>query len=151
MPLVTRENSLAQSSLSDLPELIKKIARNQKLAESKQLAAAIQNELSQGLQRVSLRETNRGVKRAPFVVLTGANMPAVLSEISFVSNASDENLLLQSGQRQRVAEGLYRGIAAYLDSLHNLPQPPERFVSENRSGVSSDFATATPAIGRNRP
>jgi N-acetylmuramoyl-L-alanine amidase len=60
-------------------------------------------------------------ERASFVVLTGANMPAVLSEISFVSNASDETLLLQSAQRQCVAEGLFRGITAYLDNLHSLP------------------------------
>jgi len=74
---------------------------------------------------VSGHEPNRGVKQAPFIVLTGANMPAVLSEISFISNASDESLLLESGQRQRVAEGLYRGIAAYLDSLHSLRAPKE--------------------------
>ena len=61
---------------------------------------------------MSRRETNRGVKQAPFVVLTGANMPAVLSAISFVSNASDETLLLESSQRKRVVEGLYRRIAA---------------------------------------
>jgi N-acetylmuramoyl-L-alanine amidase len=49
--------------------------------------------------------------------LTGANMPAVLSEISFVSNASDESLLFETAQRQRIAEGLYRGVASYLDRM----------------------------------
>jgi N-acetylmuramoyl-L-alanine amidase len=142
--LATRENALAQSSLHDLPELIKKIARNEKMAESKQLAVDIQSALSQSLQLVSRSEMNRGVKQAPFIVLTGANMPAVLSEISFASNASDENLLLESGQRQRVAEGLYRGIAAYLDSLHSLPDNKQKLVSESRASTSSGFA-----IGRN--
>jgi N-acetylmuramoyl-L-alanine amidase len=90
------------------------------------------------------------VKQAPFVVLIGANMPAVLSEISFVNNASDENLLLESGQRQRVAEGLYRGIAAYLDRLHSLPQKKQKLLSENPSQASSSgVATSTAAIGRN--
>jgi N-acetylmuramoyl-L-alanine amidase len=125
LQLAARENLAAQSSLSDLPELIRKLARNDKITESKELAADIQSALSQGLQRVSRYETNRGVKRAPFIVLTGANMPAVLSEISFVSNSSDETLLFQSAQRQRVAEGLYRGITAYLGSLHSLPEPTE--------------------------
>jgi len=151
MELATRENALAQSSLHDLPELIKKITRNEKIAESKQLAVGIQNALSQRLQPVGRRETNRGVKQAPFIVLTGANMPAVLSEISFVSNASDESLLLESGQRQRVAEGLYRGIAAYLDSLHSLAHKKQKLVSENRPSTSSGFATSTAAIGRNPP
>ena len=145
--LATRENALAQSSLHDLPELIKKVTRDQKIAESKQLAVDIQSALSQELQLVSRRETNRGVKQAPFVVLIGANMPAVLSEISFVNNASDENLLLESGQRQRVAEGLYRGIAAYLDRLHSLPQKKQKLLGENPSHASS--GVATDAVGRN--
>jgi len=148
--LATRENALAQSSLHDLPELIKKITRDEKIAESKQLAVDIQSALSQKLQLANRRETNRGVKQAPFVVLIGANMPAVLSEISFVNNASDENLLLESGQRQRVAEGLYRGIAAYLDRLHSLPHKKQKLLSENPSHASSSgVATSTAAIGRN--
>lgn len=125
MKLATRENALALSSLHDLPELIQRITRNQKIAESRQLAEDMQSSLSARLQLVSARETNRGVKRAPFIVLTGANMPAILSEISFVSNASDESLLLESSQRQRIAEGLYRGIARYLDSLNSLQQKAE--------------------------
>ena len=145
--LATRENALAQSSLHDLPELIKKVTRDQKIAESKQLAVDIQSALSQELQLVSRRETNRGVKQAPFVVLIGANMPAVLSEISFVNNASDENLLFESGQRQRVAEGLYRGIAAYLDRLHSLSQKKQKLLGENPSQASS--GVATDAVGRN--
>jgi N-acetylmuramoyl-L-alanine amidase/type II secretory pathway predicted ATPase ExeA len=146
--LAARENALAQSSLHDLPELIKKIAHNEMIAESRQLAVEIQDALSQSLQLVSPRETNRGVKQAPFIVLTGANMPAVLSEISFVNNTSDENLLLESGQRQRVAEGLYRGIAAFLDRSQSLPEKKQQFVSENRHITSPGLATATAAIGR---
>jgi N-acetylmuramoyl-L-alanine amidase/type II secretory pathway predicted ATPase ExeA len=141
--LASRENALAQSSLHDLPDLISKIARNEKTAESKLLAVDIQNTLSQRLRLVGGQETNRGVKQAPFVVLTGANMPAVLSEISFVSNASDETLLLESGQRQRVAEGLYRGIAFYLDSLHS-PRAKQKLVTENHPGLGSSFE-ASPA------
>ena len=147
MELSRRENALAQSSLHDLPELIKKITSNEKIAESKQLALGVQNALSQRLQLVSRRETNRGVKQAPFIVLTGANMPAVLSEISFVSNASDERLLLESGQRQSVAEGLYRGIAAYLDSLHSLPHEKQKLVTGNRPSASSGLATSTLSLG----
>jgi N-acetylmuramoyl-L-alanine amidase len=141
--LAMRENALTQSSLHDLPELIKRIAGNEKIAESKQLAVDAQNALSQSLQLVSRSEMNRGVKQAPFIVLTGANMPAVLSEISFASNANDESLLLESSQRQRIAEGLYRGIAAYLDSLHRLPDTKQKQVSENGASTSSGFATST--------
>jgi N-acetylmuramoyl-L-alanine amidase/type II secretory pathway predicted ATPase ExeA len=146
--LATRENASAQSSLHDLSDLVTKITRNEKIAESKLLAVDIQNTLSQRLQLVSGREKNRGVKQAPFVVLTGANMPAVLSEISFVSNASDESLLLESGQRQRVAEGLYRGIAAYLNGLQSVPHTKQKLVTENSSATSSGLTPSPSAAGR---
>ncbi len=131
--LATRENALAEASLHNLPDLLKKITRSEKLAESRQLALDIQNSLSRRLQLVSRQETNRGVKQAPFIVLTGASMPAVLSEISFVSNANDESLLLGTSQRQRVAEGLYCGVAAYLATMHGASRQSQKLVSENQS------------------
>jgi len=145
--LATRENASAQSSLHDLSDLVAKITRNEKIAESRLLAVDIQDTLSQRLQLVSRRETNRGVKQAPFVVLTGANMPAVLSEISFVSNASDESLLLESGQRQRVADGLYRGIAAYLSGLQGPPHAKPKLLTENSSAPSSGLASSPSGAG----
>ena len=72
-----------------------------------------------------LRVTNRttkdlGVKQAPFVVLIGADMPSILTEISFLSNPSDEQMLKKPEQRQRVAEGIYQGVAGYLQSLNSM-------------------------------
>jgi N-acetylmuramoyl-L-alanine amidase/type II secretory pathway predicted ATPase ExeA len=135
--LASRENAFAQSSLHDLPDMIKKIARNEKLTESKQFAVDVQQALAKQLQLVSRQEANRGVKQAPFVVLTGANMPAVLSEISFVSNANDESLLLEGSQRQRIAEGLYRGVASYLNRVPGPPPAEPKLVGENHSVVST--------------
>ena len=135
--LATRENALAESSLHNLPELIKKITGNAKQTESKQLAGSIQSALAQRLQMVSRQETNRGVKQAPFIVLTGANMPAVLTEISFVSNANDESLLLESSQRQRVTEGLYRGVASYLDSMPGRRDAKQKTSIEGRAVAST--------------
>jgi N-acetylmuramoyl-L-alanine amidase len=131
MEVASRENALSQESLHDLQDLIKKIARNEKIEESKELANDIQDSLAQRLQLVSHSERNRGVKKAPFVVLIGANMPSVLSEISFVSNPSDEKLLRKSDQRQRIADGLYRGITAYLDSLNSLSYSRQKPPSGN--------------------
>ena len=65
--LATRENSLPESSLHHLPDLLKKIARNEKLAESKQLAMDLQSALSQRLQLAGRQETNREVQQAPFI------------------------------------------------------------------------------------
>jgi N-acetylmuramoyl-L-alanine amidase len=135
--LASRENALAESSLHNLPDMIKRIARNEKFTESKQFAVDVQQALAMQLQLVSRQEANRGVKQAPFVVLTGANMPAVLSEISFVSNANDESLLFQGSQRQRIAEGLYRGVASYLHSVPGPPSAKPNLVGENHSTVST--------------
>jgi N-acetylmuramoyl-L-alanine amidase len=131
MEVASRENANSQESLHDLQDLIQKIARNEKIEESKELAGDIQDNLVGRLQPVSHGEKDRGVKKAPFVVLIGANMPSVLSEISFVSNPSDEKLLRKPDQRQRIADGLYRGVATYLDSLNSLTYNKQKLVSEN--------------------
>jgi N-acetylmuramoyl-L-alanine amidase len=131
MEVASRENANSQESLHDLQDLIQKIARNEKIEESKEFANDIQDNLTQRLQLVSHAEKNRGVKKAPFVVLIGANMPSVLSEISFVSNPGDEKLLRKPDQRQRIADGLYRGVATYLDSLNSITVNKQRLVSEN--------------------
>jgi N-acetylmuramoyl-L-alanine amidase len=140
MEVAARENALSQESLHDLQDIIKKIARNEKVEESKELASDIQDSLTHRLQLVSQNERNRGVKKAPFVVLIGANMPSVLSEISFISNPSDEKLLKKTDQRQRVADGLYRGIASYLESLNSLSYDKSKLVSDNHTGSGGGSA-----------
>ena len=70
------------------------------------------------LERQARRD--RGVRKAPFVVLIGANMPSVLAEISFLSNPDDEQWLKKPENRQRIAEGLYQGIQSYLHSTNSL-------------------------------
>lgn len=137
MEVAARENALSQESLHDLQDLIKKIARNEKIEESKELATDIQDSLSQRMQLVSQNERNRGVKKAPFIVLIGANMPSVLTEISFLSNPNDERLLRKGDQRQRVAEGLYRGIASYLENLNSLSYDRSKLVSENQAASAT--------------
>jgi N-acetylmuramoyl-L-alanine amidase len=141
MEVASRENALAQESLHDLQDIIKKIARNEKVEESKELANDIQDSLTHRLQLVNQNERNRGVKKAPFVVLIGANMPSVLSEISFISNPNDEKLLRKTDQRQRVADGLYRGIASYLESLNSLSYDKSKLVSDNHPGSGGGTAT----------
>ncbi|MCL4524197.1 MAG: N-acetylmuramoyl-L-alanine amidase [Acidobacteria bacterium] len=120
MEVAARENALSQSSIHELQDLIKKIANNEKIEESREFALEIQENLAKRLQRVSKYNKSRGVKKAPFVVLIGANMPSVLSEISFISNPTDETLLKKGEHRNRVVEGLYHGIEKYLQNLNSL-------------------------------
>jgi N-acetylmuramoyl-L-alanine amidase len=144
MEVASRENALSQESLHDLQDIIKKIARNDKIEESKELASDIQDSLTQRLQVVSHSERNRGVKKAPFVVLIGANMPSILSEISFVSNPADEKLLRKPDQRQRIADGLFRGVSSYLESLNSLSNNKQKLVSANPADPGTVASNGNP-------
>ena len=148
MEVASRENAQAQESMHDLQDIIKKIARNEKIEESKELANDVQDSLSHRMQLVSSGEKNRGVKKAPFVVLIGADMPSILSEISFISNPGDEKLLRKTDQRQHVADGLYRGIASYLESMNSLSYDKSKLISDAR--VPSEAATTAVASEGNR-
>jgi N-acetylmuramoyl-L-alanine amidase len=120
MEVAARENAATQSSVHDLQDLVTKIARNEKVEESRDLAADIQESMASSMQIGSRPERNRGVRKAPFIVLIGADMPSVLAEISFISNPADERWLKKPENRQRAAEGLYRGIEKYLHSVNSL-------------------------------
>lgn len=135
MEVASRENALSGNSVHDLQDIVSKIARNEKIEESRDFAGIIQNSLAQRVEGINRGERNRGVRKAPFVVLIGANMPSVLAEISFVSNPSDEQWLKKPENRQRIAEGLYHGIETYLQSTNSLANNQVHAAPGNRSGI----------------
>jgi N-acetylmuramoyl-L-alanine amidase len=119
MEVAARENAATQGGVHQLQEMVEKIARNDKIEESRELAEDVQDALTrQTNSRSSAR--NRGVRKAPFVVLIGAHMPSILTEISFLSNPSDEQWLKKPQNRQKIAEGIYHGIENYLKSTNSL-------------------------------
>jgi len=120
MEVAARENATAQGGVHNLQDMIQQIARNEKIEESKELAADVQGSLTKRLQRTNHAIRDRGVRKAPFVVLIGANMPSILAEISFISNSTDEQLLKKPENREKVADGLYRGVESYLQSINSL-------------------------------
>ena len=117
LEVAARENAVSEKSIYELQDLVKKIALKEKIEESREFAGDVQQSLHSGLSAKNPGIRNRGVKKAPFIVLIGANMPSILAEISFVSNPGDEHRLETSEYRQRIAESLYRGIAKYVDGL----------------------------------
>jgi N-acetylmuramoyl-L-alanine amidase len=117
LEVAARENAVSEKSIYELQDLVKKIALKEKIEESREFAADVQQSLHSGLALKSPAIRNRGVKKAPFIVLIGANMPSILAEISFVSNPSDEHRLETAEYRRRIAESLYRGIAKYVNGL----------------------------------
>jgi N-acetylmuramoyl-L-alanine amidase len=121
-----RENAVSDQSIHQLSDLVKKIALKDKIAESREFASDVEQSLYGGLQRGNSGLKDRGVKKAPFVVLIGANMPSILAEISFVTNEKDAKQLLEPEYRERVAESLYKGVAKYAGGLSGTRVPTER-------------------------
>ena len=117
LEVAARENAVSEKSIYELQDLVKKIALKEKIEESREFAGDVQESLYGGLALNNTHLRNRGIKKAPFIVLIGANMPSILAEISFVSNPTDERKLETSEHRQRIAESLYRGVAKYANGL----------------------------------
>jgi N-acetylmuramoyl-L-alanine amidase len=91
-----------------------------KVQKSRRFAIAVQQALYHVLATQIPDIRNRGVKKATYAVLTGTTMPAILAEVSFVSSPADEAKLQSSTYRQKIAEGLYRGIAQYAATNHGV-------------------------------
>ena len=117
LEVAARENAVSEKSIHELQDLVKKIALKDKIDESREFAGDVQESLYGGLALNNAGIRNRGIKKAPFIVLIGANMPSILAEISFVSNPTDERKLETSEHRQRIAESLYRGVSKYVSGL----------------------------------
>ena len=115
--VAARENAGSEKSVGELRDLIQTITLNDKIEESHTFAQDVQNSLQAQALRSNAAAHNRGVKRAPFVVLIGASMPSVLAEIGFLSNSRDESNLGKAEYRQKIAEALYKGVAQYAQSL----------------------------------
>ena len=113
LDVAARENAVSGQSIHQLSDLVKKITLKDKIAESREFASDVEGSLFAGLTSGNDGLKNRGVKKAPFVVLIGANMPSILAEISFVTNPRDASQLREPDYRERVAESLYAGVAKY--------------------------------------
>jgi N-acetylmuramoyl-L-alanine amidase len=119
--VAARENAVSAATMKDLQNLVKAIALNSKIDESRDFAASVQEAMVGSIRPVVPAIRDRGVRTAPLYVLIGANMPSVLAEISFVSNPQDERLLGTPKHRERIAESLFEGVRSYLAALNRDP------------------------------
>jgi N-acetylmuramoyl-L-alanine amidase len=117
--VAARENSASTRDMHHLSDLVKKITFNNKLDESRDLAGMVHDALVANLRKTNKEIRGRGVKKAPFVVLIGAEMPSVLAEISFLSNRQELALLKSSAYKQKIAESLHSAVMKYRKSLKN--------------------------------
>jgi N-acetylmuramoyl-L-alanine amidase len=115
--VAARENAGASQTMSHLPEIVRAIAMNNKLDESRDFAQLVQEGLVSRLKPQNRHLRDLGVKQAPFVVLIGAGMPSVLAEIAFLSNTAEGSLLRTGAYRQQIAEALRDAVKKYQRSL----------------------------------
>ncbi|MDE7315585.1 MAG: N-acetylmuramoyl-L-alanine amidase [Mucispirillum sp.] len=111
------ENQATTKSISDLQGILKDILKYSKLEESVSLAGSVQSCLVRNVKAAP--KQNLGVKQAPFYVLVGATMPAILVETGFLSNNDDASKLKSSAYRKKVAKGIYDGIKEYISKYNN--------------------------------
>jgi N-acetylmuramoyl-L-alanine amidase len=118
--VAARENATSAQGMHNLPDIVKAIALNNKINESRDLAETVQKSMAKRLSARNHTLKDLGVKQAPFVVLIGAVMPSVLAEISFVTNKQDGALLKTPAYRQQIAQSLFDAIVNYQQGLKRL-------------------------------
>ena len=115
--VAARENATSFQTMGTLPSIVRAIALNNKLEESREFAGLLQSSLMKQMRPQSSAIRDLGVKQAPFVVLIGADMPSVLTEVAFLTNRAEAGLLKQPGHRQLIAKALRDAVVKYQGSL----------------------------------
>lgn len=116
MRVAAYENATSELQMSDLQDVLADIMKNSKIKESSRLAHNVHSTLVKGLAREGLALKDLGVKQAPFYVLIGAEMPAILVEIAFISNPSEAEKLGDENFLASYAEIITLGVNSYIDS-----------------------------------
>jgi N-acetylmuramoyl-L-alanine amidase len=119
--VAARENAGGTRTMRSLPEIVRAIALNNKIDESRDFASMVQLSMFAQMRKSNRDLRNLGVKQAPFLVLIGATMPSILAEVSFITNKQDATLLKTDKYRQQIAEALLAGVLRYQQSLKRVP------------------------------
>ena len=130
--VAARENATSTKNISDLQTILNDLMNNAKVNESSRLAAHVQNCLCEGLSKSYDRIKDKGVKQAPFYVLLGAQMPAVLVETSFISNARECQRLMNKTYQEKLTDAIIRGIKAYMKEIN-----PTAFMNQKQRGKTN--------------
>ncbi len=118
MRVAARENATTTHEISDLNTILASLLQSNFQTESIKLAEYIQENMVSGLRKKYRKVNNLGVKPAPFVVLIGAQMPAILAEISFISNPAEAKRLRSNRYLDVIADQLVTGISKYISDLN---------------------------------
>ena len=115
--VAARENATSEKSISDLQTILNDLMMNTKIRESSRLAHQVQKGMVGGADKRYKGIRSLGVKQAPFYVLIGAQMPAVLVEVGFLSNGVERKRLMSKAYQEQLAAGICDGIKRYIESI----------------------------------
>jgi len=117
LSVAARENSTTRKGLSDLEDIIKKYLLSSKIDESSRLATHVQSSVINRIGRRYELVKNKGVKKAPFIVLIGADVPSILVEAAFITNPREEKRLKSNDYINEIADGIFTGIKKYSNEV----------------------------------
>jgi N-acetylmuramoyl-L-alanine amidase len=117
MNLAARENATSRKNISDLQMILNDLMLNTKINESCRLAEFVQRGLVKELRKRYKRVTDRGVRQAPFYVLIGAEMPAILVEVGYITNGTEDRRLKSDTYLNMAASGIVKGIDSYIKDM----------------------------------
>ncbi len=121
MQVAARENDIPTEQMNDVQATLLDLIVTSKKEQSERLADLIHDAVARNLGTGAHGSRDRGVRRAPFYVLSGAKMPSVLVECAFISNRREARRLKSRRYINRLADALSQGIASYLsDNRDNL-------------------------------
>lgn len=112
--VAARENSTSTKNISDLQSILTDLMQNAKVNESSRLAASVQDVLCNHMSIKYSNIKNKGVKKAPFYVLLGAQMPSILVETSFISNERECSRLASPEYQDRICDAIIAGVGRYI-------------------------------------
>mgnify|MGYP001345885101 CR=1 FL=1 len=115
--VAARENATSEKNISDLQTILNDLMLNTKINESSRLAHQVQIGMTSEVKSKYRNVKDLGVKQAPFYVLIGAQMPAVLVEVGFLTNYTERKRLVSNTYQKTVAEGICSGIKKYIESI----------------------------------
>ncbi|MFH2218882.1 MAG: N-acetylmuramoyl-L-alanine amidase [Pseudomonadota bacterium] len=116
--VAARENATSTKNISDLQTILSDLMQNSKINESSRLATHVQKSLHTDMRKKYTGIKNKGVKQAPFYVLLGAQMPAILIETSFISNSRECKRLTSTEYQDQLSSAIVNGIRSYLKELN---------------------------------
>ncbi len=118
--VAARENATSEKNISDLQQILNDLMLNTKITESRRLATEVQGGMTAETQKKYKGVRDLGVKQAPFYVLIGAEMPAILVETGFITNPRERSRLLSKKYQENLAEGIIDGIDRYIRSIEQV-------------------------------